>query len=431
MRFRFIHAADLHLDTPFQGLARVSKEAAARLQDASLDAFDRVVAIALENEVAFVLLAGDLYDGEARGVRAQMRFLRGLQALSECGIKTFAVHGNHDPLGGWSAIREWPEGVTVFGAGEVTAVPVETGQTRLATVFGISFGRRDMSENLALRFPQGAGRDASAGLRIGLLHCSVGDQPDHSPYAPCSLADLTAGAIDYWALGHIHRAAILKEGDPWVVYPGNTQGRSVKPAELGAKGLMLVEAEGTHVRSVDFVPSDSVRFLNLELDLSCLPDGADLAGVRSELIQRALALREQNSGSALLVRATLKGRGPQHADLSGAGAREDLLRDLRDTTAAVAPPLWWEDLRDHTAAEIDLEVVRSRDDFTSGLLTRFDQLRADPKELERLAAALVPPGPAGLLRRLEALGPDEVERLLEAATLLAVEALESEVPPCG
>ena len=431
MGFRFIHAADLHLDTPFQGLARVSQEMAALLRDASLAAFDRLVRAALENEVAFVLLAGDLYDGEQRGVRAQMRFLRGLEALAEHRIKTFIVHGNHDPLGGWSAIREWPAGVTVFGGGEIAEAPVEVDGVRVATVYGISYGRREMTENLALRFHKGPGRESRAGFRIGLLHCSVGDQPEHSPYGPCSFSDLSAAAIDYWALGHVHRSAVLREGNPWIVYPGNTQGRSAKPAELGAKGVMLVEVEGRDVRSIEFLPTESVRFLVLEVDLSDLPSGSDLAALRGELVCRAQSLREENPGSALLVRAILRGRGPQHADLNMPGARDELLRDLRDTFAGTDPPFWWEDLRDRTSAEIDLDVVRARDDFASSLLARAVRLSADPEALERLRAFLTPSGPVDLLRRYSPPDAEEMRRLLGAATLLSVEALEAEVPPCG
>ncbi len=432
MGFRFIHAADLHLDTPFQGLARVSQEMATLLRDASLRAFDRVVAAALENEVAFVLLAGDLYDGEQRGVRAQMRLLRGLELLAEHGIKSFIVHGNHDPLGGWSAIREWPAEVTVFGAGEVAEEsPVEVDGVRLATVYGLSYGRREVTENLALRFPRGAGRDGRAGLRIGLLHCSVGDQPEHSSYSPCSLADLSAAAIDYWALGHVHRAAILRERSPWVVYPGNTQGRSVKPAELGAKGVMLVEVEGLDVCSVQFLATDSVRFVTLDMDLCELADGADLAGLRSELVRGALQLREAEPERALLLRATVRGRGSQHADLTMPGARDELLRDLRDTFAGMDPPMWWEDLRDRTTAEIDLDVVRARDDFTSSLLAHAENLREDPTGLTRLREAMTPTSPVDLLRRCAPPSEEEARRLLEAAALLAVEALEAEVPPCA
>ena len=110
-RFRFIHAADLHLDTPFQGVAGPAPEVATALYEASLQAWDNVVDLAIEREAAFVLIAGDIYDGADRGVRAQLRFLAGLKRLDEAGIRSFVVHGNHDPLDGWSAIREWPAGV--------------------------------------------------------------------------------------------------------------------------------------------------------------------------------------------------------------------------------------------------------------------------------------------------------------------------------
>jgi len=130
MTFRFVHAADLHLDTPFKGLTATDDLVAEALRDASLDAFDNLVQLAIGCKAAFVLLAGDIYDGESRGVRAQLRFLRGLENLSSANIKVFVVHGNHDPLGGWSAIRQWPAGVTIFGHSDVECHSVQRdGQT--------------------------------------------------------------------------------------------------------------------------------------------------------------------------------------------------------------------------------------------------------------------------------------------------------------
>src|SRR5690242_8646941 len=145
--FRFIHAADLHLDTPFEGLARTSPEVAAALRDASLAAFDALVELTLREQAAFLVIAGDLYDGAERGVRAQLRFLRGLERLSAAGVHVLMVHGNHDPLGGWSAIRAWPAGVHVFPSDAVEAVTVERDGEPLATVHGISYATRDPGEN--------------------------------------------------------------------------------------------------------------------------------------------------------------------------------------------------------------------------------------------------------------------------------------------
>ena len=114
-RFRFVHAADLHLDTPFVGVGQSDPSVQEALREASVEACEGLVELTLEQEAAFLLLAGDIYDGR-HGLRAQMRFLRGVDRLSEQGVDVFVVHGNHDPLDGWSAVRNWPKHVTVFGS---------------------------------------------------------------------------------------------------------------------------------------------------------------------------------------------------------------------------------------------------------------------------------------------------------------------------
>src|SRR5437899_3085210 len=182
-KFRFVHAADLHLDTPFASIGRVAPEIADRLRDASLEAFDALVRMAIEHEAAFVIFAGDTYDCADRGVRAQLRFLRGVERLGEQGIPVFVAHGNHDHLEGWSALRKVPDNLVVFGSEAVESHTVMREGVALAQVYGISYGQRDVTENLALRF----GRRDVPGLHIGVLHCSVGAQPDSPAYSPCSV----------------------------------------------------------------------------------------------------------------------------------------------------------------------------------------------------------------------------------------------------
>src|SRR5258705_4380426 len=155
--FRFVHAADLHLDTAFAAIGRAAPEIAERLRDASLEAFDALVRLAIEREAAFVVFAGDIYDSADRGVRAQLRFLRGVERLGERGIPVFVAHGNHDPLDGWSAVRRAPHNLVVFGGEAVEAHTVMRDQATLAQVYGISYGRRDVTEKLAPRLQR---RDA-------------------------------------------------------------------------------------------------------------------------------------------------------------------------------------------------------------------------------------------------------------------------------
>ena len=417
MRFRFVHAADLHLDTPFEGLRRVEPFVADALRDASLEAFDALVRLALEREAAFVVLAGDVYDGAERGVRAQLAFRRGVERLSAAGVATFVVHGNHDPVeAGWSAVRAWPSSVTVFGTEAVASVPVERDGAVVATVHGISYAQRVVTENLALRFR----RSDAPGLHVGLLHANVGSS-DHAPYSPCTVEDLRRASLDYWALGHVHARQVVHAGDPWVVYPGNLQGRSPKPSERGPKGALVVEVDGTAVRPPEFVALDRVRFETLEVDVAGL---ADLAEVHAALQRAAEARSEQADGRSLLVRATLIGRGPAHADLRRPGAVAGLVQGLRDEAGQGSPFLWWEAVRDGTRPALDVDVVRRRGDFAAELLRVADELGAEPEALRAFAEARWSALPAAELRRLVAPADAATPERWREAVDLALDALE-------
>ena len=353
MRFSFLHAADLHLDTPFKGIGRTAENVASALRDASLEAFDRLVDLAIERDVAFVLLAGDIYDGPERGVRAQLRFYRGLERLHEAGINSFVAHGNHDPLlTGWSAVRgTWPGRVTVFGHDRVEQVAVERDSQPLAVVHGISFSQRAETENLALRYH----RSDTPCFQVGMLHCNVGSNVEHDPYAPCTLADLEGAGLDYWALGHVHTRQILRDGHPWVVYSGNLQGRGPSPSELGEKGALVVEVDGRTAHTPEFVALDVVRFERLVLDIGKV---TDLPELERALQDKALELRASLGGRSVILKPVLVGSGPLHVDLARETTVDGLLRDLRDEAGEGDPFLWWEPIADQTAAALDVESVR-------------------------------------------------------------------------
>ena len=444
-RFCFVHAADLHLDTPFEGIRGVAPDVNHALREASLDAFDGLVDLCLDRGAAFLVIAGDVYDGAERGLRAQLRFRQGLERLAAARVQVFVVHGNHDPSEqGWSALRDWPDGTMVFGSDRVEAGPVLREGERIATVYGISYAKRDVSENLSLEFPRsgagaGAGTDEQ-GLRLGLLHCNAGGSAEHAPYAACSVTDLAAADIDYWALGHVHTQQILCE-EPWVVYPGNLQGRSVRASEQGPKGAVVVEVEpsarGARVTRVEFCALDRVRFLAVELDVS---GHADLGAVERALQQRADALRAEHPGRGLVLAARLSGRSELQRDLLRPGSADGLLSSLRDAHRRDEPFLWWGSLASDVSRPIDREGLRARDDFSAELLKLVDELAEAPEELRRFtreAFADLPeelhgvalPGvdaaelPA-LLRRaeqqaLERVGHDASERASERAVAAA------------
>ncbi|MCU0270105.1 MAG: DNA repair exonuclease [Acidimicrobiales bacterium] len=357
---RFLHAADLHLDTPVSAVGGYPPAVAELLRDASLQAWDRLVETASARRVAFVLLAGDVYDGAERGLRAQRRFLAGLTRLSEEGIRSFVVHGNHDPVEeGWSAVARFPDLVRRFEPHEVGSEAF-TVDGQPVVVHGISYAVRHTTENLAARFPPAT----DGAFHVGLLHANVGGPASgHADYAPCTLADLRRVGYDYWALGHVHRAQVLHRGDPWVVYPGNLQGRSPKPSERGPKGAVVVEVDGGRPRTPEPVALDVVRFEELAVSIG----DHDVLSLLDELTTRAAP--EAHDGRAVVVRARVEGAGPLHAELLSADRRRDVLAELRQRGAEATSPVWWDRLEWRTRPARDLDDLRRRNDFVADLLT--------------------------------------------------------------
>ena len=433
--FRFVHAADLHLDTPFKGIGSTAPFVAERLREASLAAFDALVDLCIDREVAFLVVAGDVYDGPERGLRAQLRFRDGLGRLSDAGIASFVVHGNHDPVEtGWSALNgPWPERVTIFGPGQVKALLVETGGVPLATVQGVSFAQRAETENLARRFAPRAG----PGIQVGVLHCNVGGAaPGYDDYAPCTLEELRTIGLDYWALGHIHSQMVLSgspdSDEPWVVYPGNLQARSPKPSERGPKGAMVVQVRGGRVAEVEPVSCDVVRFDLLTVDVAGL---RDLAELRARLADASRNRMARADGRSLVMRGQVVGQGDLHFDLRRPGSVDDLLTALRDDFADDDPFCWWDSIEDRSRPAIDLDAARAGSDFAADLIRIADELgsRLESEEaaLGQLAADLSEglPGPLRTQRAIESLldSPGApVAELLDRAVLLALGELEGD-----
>lgn len=370
MRFRFLHAADLHLDTPFTRLTGVPERVAETLRDASLRAFENLIDVAIDEQVAFVVFAGDIYDGSERGVRAQLTFADGCRRLADAGISTFVAYGNHDPIDeGWSAISTFPEAVTIFESGDVRRVEIRIDDTAVGSVSGISYSTSHETENLALRFPPAKGK----GFHVAVLHANVGAHGDYAPYSPCTLDDLRAGGYDYWALGHIHRRQELGDGTPKVVYPGNLQGRSPKPSEQGPKGAVIVDVDGGSA-TTRFVALDTVRFDHVDVSI----DGLGLDGLEGALVDAATAAQDAAQGRPMVVRGRVTGRGDLHDELAPAGRRDEVLVRLRDLARNSEPFIWWDDLTWNTHPRIDVAERASGDDFIGDLLREVEA--TGPKE---------------------------------------------------
>ena len=362
MTFKFIHCSDLHIDSPFKGFSFVENSLVEALRKSTYQTFQNIVELALKEKVEAVLIAGDIYDGAEKSLEAQLKFRRGLQKLSDKGIDTFIVHGNHDPLDGWSASLEWPERVHVFSGTQMECLPVERNGVVKAYVHGISYPKRDVTENLAQKFSRGNGE----GFAIGLLHSNVGHQSGHDNYAPCSMDDLIAAKMDYWALGHIHRFRVLRESNPAVVYSGNSQARHMR--ESGEKGCCLITLNKNTDPLIQFIPVDAVRYIQGEVDLS---GTITLEEVIHAVRSKCEYFADQTKQRDVFIDLSLNGRTQVHSELQRGDTLKGLQGEIRTYFQGRTPSVWL-NLKLDTAGIYDVESLREGKDFIGDLVNLFD-----------------------------------------------------------
>jgi len=296
--FTFLHAADIHLDSPLRRLGQYDEAVAERLRSATRVALANLVDLAISEEVAFVIIAGDVYDGDWDDVRTGLFMVQQMRRLKDAGIPVFTIAGNHDAATKMTYNVPPPENVVMFG--HKTAETHRLDDLDVA-IHGRSFATQAVTENLASSYPPAVPNV----FNIGILHTSLDGREGHAPYSPCTVMDLRQKGYDYWALGHVHTREIVCQ-EPWVVFPGNIQGRSIR--ETDERGAMLVTVERgpstvPMVRAV-FHPLDDARWIVLEIDASQVtsPEGlVDLIRTRFQ------ELRSQHEPRAIVVRIDIKG----------------------------------------------------------------------------------------------------------------------------
>lgn len=258
---RFIHAADLHLDSPFKGLAEVPETIFSDIRNSTFHAFDQLVNLAIEQRVDFVLLVGDLFDNEKQSLRAQVHLRDGFEKLRLANINVYLSYGNHDFIKGNIHAITYPDNVFVFQSEQVTTFTYEKNEQELAQIYGFSYENRAVLNDKTDEYMLD---NQNIPFHIGLLHGTLYGNKEHNPYAPFKLSNLQNKRFDYWALGHIHKRDVLSM-EPPIVYSGNTQGRHQQ--ELGEKGCYIVSLSKTTV-DLEFVPLQSILFQQLTIDLT-------------------------------------------------------------------------------------------------------------------------------------------------------------------
>ncbi|HMO31238.1 DNA repair exonuclease [Enterovirga sp.] len=416
--FRFVHAADIHLDSPLRSLALRDGALAELIGNATRRAFVRIVDLCLEERVDALLIAGDLYDGEQTSMKTARFLAEQLRRLHEAGTRIFIIRGNHDALSKITTELVLPDSVKVFAA-RAEAVDIGRAGGTPVVIHGLSFAKPHAPESLLGRFR----RPVEGAVNIGMLHTSLGGAQDHDPYAPCSVADLQATGFDYWALGHVHRRSALA-GACAIVMPGMPQGRDIN--EAGPKSVTLVTIDGNRAIHVEERLTSVAQFERVRVDATGLEEWRDLVSAAARALETA---RGAVASDHLVARLHVCGPTPLSWRMRRDG---DLLKTEMDDRASVIgacsieqveiaarPPERGEEaagnplLDLHRLIEDDIlgsdafraEVAQMSDELRAQLPAECrDAFGADEAAFGEILARLAREGAESVIARLEAAG---------------------------
>ena len=361
----FIHASDIHLDSPLHGLERYEDAPVDEIRSASRRAFVNLIDTALERDVDFVIISGDLYDGEWKDYHTGLFFIAQVGRLSNAGIRVFVVSGNHDAASRITRYMPLPDKVLLFDTKKPQSVTLD--DLRIC-IHGQGYGQQVVRENLAAEFP----RAVAGYFNIGILHTSLTGRPDHEPYAPCSLDDLVSRGYDYWALGHVHEREIVST-DPYIVFPGNIQGRNIR--EAGAKGITLVTLDEGGVIDLEQIMTDVLQWLRCSIDISeCQIYEQIHATVREEIFRHL----SQSGIQTLAMRLELTGTSPYHREMTAYPER--IREELRAIVAAMEG-VWLEKIVISTREPEVAEPTTETDEILSGLDEVIEELDLQQQNL--------------------------------------------------
>jgi len=370
--FRFFHAADIHLDSPLIGLANIEGRVAERIRAAPRAAFEALVERAIQDQVNFFVIAGDLYDGTWRDCKTGLFFAEQMGRFNQAGISVFVLHGNHDAESQITKPLTLPESVRVFGTRKAQTFLLDKLNVAL---HGQSFREKAVIDNLVPDYPA----PVKGAFNIGVLHTALGGMGDHANYAPCTLPELVAKGYDYWALGHVHQRQVLNER-PHVVFPGNLQGRHVR--EAGPKGASLVTVEAGEVVEIAALAFDVVRWAILDVNVAAAGSKADVVELIRQALERAVSSAD---GRLVSARIVLQGRTELHSEL--VADVENLTADARAAALGLGDEVAWvERIALRTAPLADTAALAAREDTLGDLQRMLKEAVSDQELLGQLKA---------------------------------------------
>lgn len=373
LSFSFIHAADIHLDSPLTGLEQYEGAPAGKIRSATRDAFRNLVDTAIERQVSFIIIAGDLYDGDWKDYNTGLFFASQMVRLQKEAIKVFLIRGNHDAASLITKELKLPDNVFEFSTKQPeTFILEELG----VAIHGQGFASRSIEDNLVKSYP-----DRLEGyVNIGVLHTSATGREGHENYAPCSIDDMKEKGYDYWALGHIHLRELLHQTEPVILFPGNIQGRHIK--ETGDKGCTFVTVENGAIESYAHVSLDVLRWRLCEIDASGLESSEEIIDRVREALETEYQVAD---GRFLAVRFHIFGTTKAHQELLV--AKDHFINNIRAVSLEVGMgDIWVEKVKIETSHFINIEELKTQHTPIAAILDYINNLEDDEEIIKELLA---------------------------------------------
>ncbi len=413
---KFIHCADLHLDSPFQGLTTKEPSLAERFKHATNEAFVKIIDLCLSEKVDFLTIGGDTFDGVDRSLCAQILLRDQFERLHEADIPVIIVTGNHDPLSDWLTEIIFPENIHLLAGDKVGKVQVERNGTVISTIHGISYKVREVKENLSLRFHAGDKETIS----IGMLHANVGSRKEHAPYSPCTINDLRAGNMDIWLLGHIHTPEVLCR-EPFILYPGNIQGRHIN--EDGPRGCYLINVDSDYRVSHEFKPVQNILWKRKEVDIRKVVTLLELADLLSDRCEEELSnLTRDEKG--IVIRWNLAGSTPLYHELTMMDKIEEIKEMLVERFFSQTPFIFPESMRLSVKPDKNKEDFVNQENFIGDFLRLARKVEDDEKMKKELLEMLNQPLSNRTIRKyLEETDEEGLITILEDSANLGMDLL--------
>ncbi|WP_101843405.1 DNA repair exonuclease [Halobacillus sp. Marseille-P3879] len=394
---KFIHSADLHLDSPFKGRSHFPEHLKEKLRSSTFEAYERLIQQAIHHRVDFVLLAGDLFNEETRSLKAQVKLREGFFRLNQYGIQVYMSYGNHDYLAGAHYPISYPENVHIFDKQVVESIPFCREGEVIAQIYGFSYEEKAVSDKMVSFYH----KEGNSPFHIAMLHGSLETQTDHDVYAPFSMNDLYHSPMDYWALGHIHKSQILSYSPP-VIYPGNIQGRSHK--ESGEKGCYLVEWKDEQF-TWRFLPLHSFTYESVEASCYHIEHPQQL----EDVIEEAKAKRSFSSPA--LLKLTLKSSHGRLKKWKSKGVIQEWIELINEREPLEGKWIWIDEVTVEDVPDWDEEELKNSTHFAGEFLRNLEDLT--PEQFQQSIDPLYSHRRAS--RWLDHLTEEEKEEVLESA----------------